>query len=95
MQLTKAEVKHIATLARLALSDAEVDKFSKQLSDFLSHAKALDEVNTDGVEPIAQITGLTNVIFPDDVKDCDVSEALLEQSPQSIQDNMIKVKNIF
>ncbi len=93
--ITKEEVKHIAKLARLELTDEEVEKFEKQLSDILEHAKMLDEVNTDNVEPIAQITGLESVNFKDEKKDCDVTDELLEQSPQDIQDHMIKVKNVF
>ncbi|MBN2086880.1 Asp-tRNA(Asn)/Glu-tRNA(Gln) amidotransferase subunit GatC [Candidatus Peregrinibacteria bacterium] len=95
MQITPEEVKKIASLARLGISDEEVGKFSIQLSDILSHAKMLDEVDTSNVEPIAQITGLQDVFFGDDVNDCEFAEKLLEQSPMDIQDNMIKVKNVF
>lgn len=95
MQLTDEEVKHIAKLARLGISDDEVGKFSTQLSDILSHAKMLDEVDTSNVEPIAQITGLQDVFFKDEVSNCTCSEELLKQSPMDIQDNMIKVKSVF
>jgi aspartyl-tRNA(Asn)/glutamyl-tRNA(Gln) amidotransferase subunit C len=95
MQLTKDEVKHIAKLARLDISDDEIEKFSKQLSDILSHAKMLDEVDTDNVEPIAQITGLKNITHKDEEKGCEFTDGLLAQSPQDIQGHMIKVKNVF
>ena len=95
MQLSSDEVKHIAKLARLGISDDEVNKFSSQLSDILGHAKMLNEVDTNSVEPIAQITGLKDVFFKDEVKDCKCSDKLLEQSPMDIQDNMIKVKSVF
>jgi len=95
MKLTKDEVKHIAKLARLGLSDEEVAKFQTQLSDILSNAAMLDEVNTDGVEPIAQITGLTNVSFADEVNESGLADKLLDQSPMPKQDHMIKVKNVF
>jgi len=95
MKLTPEEVKHIAKLARLAISDDEVAKFSTQLSDILSHAKMLEEIDTSDVKPIAQITGLQDVFFKDEVADCKCSEKLLAQSPMDIQDNMIKVKNVF
>ena len=95
MKLTKDEVKHIAKLARLELTEAEVDKFAEQLSGILSNADMLAEVNTDGVEPIAQITGLKNVSFADEVQDAGLADKLLEQSPMPIQDHMIKVKNVF
>ena len=95
MQLSAEEVKRIARLARLTLSDTEVEKFSKQLSGILSHARMLDEINTDGVEPISQITGLKNVSFKDKEKGCEYTGALLKETPQNIQDHMIKVKSVF
>ncbi len=95
MKLSHDEVRHIATLARLGLTDEEVEKFSTQLSDILTHAKKLDEVNTEGVEPIAQITGLKNVLFEDKEKGCEFTDELLKQSPQDVQGHMIKVKNVF
>ena len=95
MKLTSEEVKHIAKLARLELTDDEIGRFSKQLSDILSHAKMLDEVNTDNVEPISQITGLKNASFKDEEKGCEFTDALLQETPQEVQDHMIKVKNVF
>ena len=93
--LTKDEVKHIAKLARLELTEAELEMYSQQLSAILEHAEMLKEVNTDGIEPIAQITGLTSVNFKDEKKNCSVTDELLKQSPKDIQDHMIKVKNVF
>jgi aspartyl-tRNA(Asn)/glutamyl-tRNA(Gln) amidotransferase subunit C len=95
MKLTRDEVKHIAKLARLELREDEIEKFSRQLSDILSHAKMLDEIDTENVEPIAQITGLKNVIFKDEPAPCGFTDKLLDESPQEIKDHMIKVKNVF
>ncbi len=95
MTLTKDDVKHIAKLAQLEMSDAEIAKFLPQLQQILENAKILDEVDTTGVEPIAQITGLENRTFEDKVEFCENAEKLLAQSPQEIQNSMIKVKKIF
>ncbi|MFH0837951.1 MAG: Asp-tRNA(Asn)/Glu-tRNA(Gln) amidotransferase subunit GatC [Patescibacteria group bacterium] len=95
MKLTSDEVKHIARLARLRLTDEEVAKFGEQLSGILSNARMLEEIDTSNVEPIAQITGLRNVTFADEVQPCDLADKLLGQSPMPIQDHMIKVKNVF
>jgi aspartyl-tRNA(Asn)/glutamyl-tRNA(Gln) amidotransferase subunit C len=95
MKLTSDEVKHIAKLARLKLSEDEINKFGDQLSGILTNAKTLDEVDTSNVEPIAQITGLRNVTFEDKEEPCALADKLLEQSPQQIQDHMIKVKSVF
>lgn len=95
MNISHEEVKYIAKLARLELNEAETIKFSQQLSGILSHARMLDEIDTEGVEPIAQVTGLENVMFKDTIKDCDYKDALLKETPQTMQDHMIKVKNVF
>ena len=95
MKLSGEEVRRIAKLARLGLTNQEVEKFSGQLSDILSHAKMLDEVDTRKVEPVAQITGLKDVFYEDRKKDCVYMDELLAQSPQKIQDHMIKVKSVF
>lgn len=95
MKLSSEAVKKIAKLAKLQLSDEEVEKFAVQLSEILSNAEMLNEIDTTGVEPIAQITGLQNVSFADEIETCDLGDKLLGQSPMPIQDHMIKVKSIF
>ena len=60
MNFKKDDIKHVAELARLELSDKELDIYGKQLSDILGYIEQLQEVNTDGIEPTAQITGLEN-----------------------------------
>lgn len=65
--LTKEEVKHIAKLAKLKLTEEEVEKFQQQLSEVLEYMKVLNEVETGGVEPTAQVTDLENVFREDEV----------------------------
>lgn len=95
MPISHEEIRRIARLARLELNEKETEKFSHQLSAILDHAKMLDEVDTEGVEPIAQITGLTSVLFADQPKKEEEIKDYLTQSPQPIQDRMIKVKSVF
>lgn len=95
MALSKEDVKHIATLARLEMSEEEMEKFSKQLSAILEHAKLLEEVDTEGVEPIAQITGLEHVTEKDQAKACEETDQLLDQSPNGTVNRMIKVKKVL
>jgi len=66
-KLTKDEVLHIAKLAQLTLSDSEIKKFLPQLTSVVEYIGQLKEVNTEGVEPTAQVTGLTNVFRQDEV----------------------------
>lgn len=61
VRLTKEEVKHIANLAKLNLSDSEIEKFQIQLSEILDYVSQLNNVETDSVSPTNQVTGLENV----------------------------------
>lgn len=65
-KLTATQVRHIAKLARLELSDAEVEKFTTELTAILTYVEQLQEVDTKGIEPTAQVTGTKNV-FREDV----------------------------
>lgn len=92
--LNKKEIEHIASLARLGLKEKEKDKFKEQLSRILDYVKQLQKVDTKGVEPIAQITGLENVEREDKVESGDFKEKLLKLSPDREGDHF-KVKAVF
>ena len=85
MKLTKKEVEHIAYLARLGLTEEEKGKFAEQLSSILDYVEQLKEVDTKGVEPTHQVSGLTNV-FREDIVDTDrmvSQEQALVNAPES------------
>ena len=84
MSLTKEEVLHIAKLARLELKAEEVEKFRTQLSEILEYVGQLSKVDTTGIEPIAQITGLQNVTREDRVEpsEPETRELMLGQFPK-------------
>jgi len=89
--LSPDDVRHIAKLARLNLSDAEVEKFSKELSSILEYVEKLQEVDTEGVEPTAQVTGLHNSFREDVIHESDTTpDELLECSPLPIVENQIQ-----
>jgi len=66
MSLSQDEVRHIALLARLGLSDEDVAKFQVQLSDILDHFEALRQLDTEGVPPTSHPLPLENVMREDD-----------------------------
>lgn len=66
--LTKDDVLHVAKLAKLKLTDAEIEKFTPQLSSVLNHFSELSEVDTESTEPTSQTTGLEDVYRTDEVK---------------------------
>jgi len=96
MQLSKDEIQYIAKLARLELTDEELEKYGGQLSAVLSYIDQLKEVDVKGVEPTAQVTGMTNVLRDDKVHDWgrkEVEEAL-KDAPER-DGRFIKVKRIL
>lgn len=96
MQLSKDEIQHIAKLARLDLTEAELEKYNGQLSAVLNYIDQLKEVEVKGVEPTAQVTGLENVLRDDKVKDWDekeIEEALAD-APER-EERFIKVKRVI
>jgi aspartyl-tRNA(Asn)/glutamyl-tRNA(Gln) amidotransferase subunit C len=74
-KLTKKEVKHVADLSNLVLTEEEIAKFTPQLDKIIEFVSTLDEVDTTNVEPTSQTTGLVNVTREDVV----VSENMLTQ----------------
>lgn len=63
--LTPDEVRHVAMLARLGLTDEEVEMFQGQLGQVLEYIEMLQQVDTSAVEPTAQILSHVNVTRPD------------------------------
>lgn len=93
-KISKKEVEKIAKLARLELSDKEVDIYAQQLSAILGYVDQLQEVDTENVEITSQVTGLSNIMREDVVESFDNSEELVKMAPEN-QDNLIKVKAVF
>ena len=93
--LTKEEVAHVAHLARLDVTDAELEKYTEQLSAILDYVDQLSEVNTDGIEPLAQTTGLVNVLQQDaEAADMVSREDFLAGAPAA-EPPYVKVKAVL
>ena len=92
MKLTKEEIIHIAKLARIHLTDEEVEKFTNQLGGILEFMDKLNEVDTEGIPETNQVTGLTNISREDEVKPFGNEEGLIRCSNNPIENNQIKVK---
>jgi aspartyl-tRNA(Asn)/glutamyl-tRNA(Gln) amidotransferase subunit C len=97
--LTDKEVKHIATLARIALTEQEEEHFKKDLSSILGYVDTLGQVPTDNVEPLYQVTGITNAARSDEprqefVMNEELRQTLIEQAPAHDKD-YIKVKAVL
>jgi len=96
MQLSKNEIQHIAKLARLELTDEELEKYGGQLSAVLNYIDQLGEVDVKGVLPTAQVTGLENVLREDEIKNWpeDGVKKALEGAPER-ERGFIKVKRVI
>lgn len=94
-KLTRDDVLKLARLARLDLSDAEVNEFKDELSEILQYVEMLQTIDVDGLKPTNQVTGLTHVTRQDIVRDYgyEASE-LLKNVPETL-DNQIRVKRMI
>lgn len=88
MRLTSEEVRHIALLARLGLSDEEVEKFRHQLSDILVNFEALEQLDTTGLPPTLQSVKLENIYRLDEPLPSLPVEEVLANAPQKEEDSI-------
>jgi len=65
-KLSADQVRHVAKLSRLRLSDQEIEHFAAQLSSVLDYMSKLNELDVDGVEPMSHALDVTNVLRPDE-----------------------------
>jgi aspartyl-tRNA(Asn)/glutamyl-tRNA(Gln) amidotransferase subunit C len=95
-KLTKADVLHIANLAKIEINDAEVEKYSEQLSSVVDYFSALAEVDTKNIEPTSQTTGLENVFRSDEInsEDCFTQDAAVSGT-DNVHNGYFKVKAIL
>lgn len=82
MSLTRSEVEKVALLARLRLTDDELDSMTRQLTAIVDYIEQLGELNTDGVEPMAHAMDLRNVFADDVPHDSLPREAALSNAPK-------------
>ena len=94
MKLSREEVQHIALLARLGLSEAEIEKFKLQLSDILENFEILEQADTSNLLPTAQSISLQNVLRQDEAEESYPVEDILANAPQQ-NDNYFKTRAIL
>ncbi len=94
MSLTPDEVRHIARLARLGLTDEDVERFSGQLSSILDYFEELQQLDTDDVPPTAYTLDLHNVLRSDETAPCTDSEEVLDNAPAR-EDGYFRVRAVL
>lgn len=93
--LSRDDVLKLARLARLDLTDEEVERFSKELTEILHYVEQLQAVDVGGLEPTNQVTGLTNVMRKDEVVDYGYAPKELLKNVPAVQDDHVKVKRMI
>ncbi len=89
------EIKKLALLSRIDLSNEEAESLREELENILGYVDQLSDVDTEGLETTSQVTGLTNQMRKDEIKDYGVDrEDLLKNAPDT-QDGYIKVKKVL
>jgi aspartyl-tRNA(Asn)/glutamyl-tRNA(Gln) amidotransferase subunit C len=79
--IDREQVLHVGKLARLKLSDEEVERMASELSGILEHVEHISELDLDGVEPTSHVIALENVLRPDEPRPSWDRDEVLERAP--------------
>lgn len=93
--ISKDQVKHVAKLARLKLTDEEIERFSGQLSGIFDYMNVLNDIDTGGVLETSQVTGLENVTEEDEIQEKTDGAKLLLSSKLPKERKQIRVKQVI
>lgn len=85
MKITIEEVGHVATLARLKLTDDEISQFRGQMDAILSYVDKLSELNTDGIVPTSHAVPMENAFRADEVRPSIGTESALANAPDRVE----------
>ena len=88
------DIARIAQLARIALSDEELDAYSEQLAQILEHAARVQALPTEGVEPTSHPLTMVNAFRPDETTACLDRDDVLSQAPDAV-DGYFRVPKIL
>jgi aspartyl-tRNA(Asn)/glutamyl-tRNA(Gln) amidotransferase subunit C len=84
--IDREQVLHVARLARLRLTDEEVERMSSELSSILEHVERITELDLDGVEPTSHVVDVENVLRPDEPRPSLPRERALTGAPDATDD---------
>jgi aspartyl-tRNA(Asn)/glutamyl-tRNA(Gln) amidotransferase subunit C len=85
MSIDKATVQKIASLARIKVTEADLDYYAPQLQNIMGWVEQLQAVNTDGVEPLLSVSEIACRMRPDIVTDGGKVEDILKNAPESVE----------
>jgi aspartyl-tRNA(Asn)/glutamyl-tRNA(Gln) amidotransferase subunit C len=82
--IDREQVLHVARLARLRLSDDEVETMAEELSGILAHVDRIGRMDLEGVEPTSHVVALENVLRPDQPRPSWPKEVMLALAPETV-----------
>lgn len=94
-KVTKEDVKKIAELSNLELSDAEIEKFADLYTDTLDYMDELNELDTSETAETYHVTGLTNVFQKENETPATLSQAEALRNADEVKDNLFTTKGVF
>ena len=94
MSVSLDEVRHLAALSEIQLSDSELESLTTDIDNIVGYINQLDELDTDQVEPTFQLTGLQNVWRDDKIEPQLSREKLLNRAPDT-ENNQVKVPKVL
>ena len=94
MQLTTADVRHIALLARIAMTEEEIERMRDQMSNILEQFEVLKQVDTEGVEPTGHSADVESVMRDDEVAPSRSLEDVLANAPQR-EGDFLRVRTVL
>ena len=94
-KITRDEVLKLAKLSKIKLSGEQTDKFVEELNAIVKYVEQIDSTDTKGLEPTDQVTGLRNIMRPDEIMDYRETSAELLKNAPAKEKNYIKVKRVL
>ena len=94
MRLDSDDVRHLAALARVGMTDEEIEIMRDQMSNIMENFDVLNQVNTDDVEPTGHSVGLVSVMREDEVAESSTVEQVLANAPAQ-EDNFVRVRAVL
>lgn len=93
-KITKEQVEHVAHLARLEVTEEEVEMFTNHLDSIIQYAEQLKELDTENIKPTTHVLDIKNVLRKDEVGETTTHEEMMKNAPDS-EDGQIKVPAIL
>ena len=94
-KVSKEDVRQIAALARLELSEADVNKYQAELSSILDYVDLIEKADTKNIEPTAQVTGLVDVVRKDEKNPSVLTRDDIFVNTPDVQNGYIKTKSVL